>query len=371
MTSVTGGWINHIGSLALATLAALLITVIWALPGAASATGNEKQTEASVTFSAGGGDYHLVAFWTNPSDPTQDGSAANPFSPGSQVELRVESRGAINTIMMLRRGGRAPYLNGAGLFMPVASHKELSFQRYSWNPESRTIHKLATPYVQGLATIHMQASSVSGGLATWRFDNAQLGIAGWKTYHYFNVPQLSGSFYISPSADMLPDPPVEEELPSESAELVSAREQVRLATEQLEAATTALAKKRARADKLSERFRKADQAYESALAKRDKAALSHQEAVAKANRLAQAAVDKGAKAQARADEAAAVADRRFDRLTKRDAELQDASEARDTAKEKADRALAEAKAALAKQTAAAEALSTAEKALTALESPIV
>ena len=355
----------------IAALTALLITIIWALPEAAVATGQATQTNASVTFSAGGGQHHFVAFWVNPSDPTQDGSEANPFSPGSEVELRVEARGTFDNNVMLRRAGRAPHLNGAGLHMPVASHHELSFTRYSWNPESRTLHKLATPYVQGLATIHMRSYSVSGGLATWRFDNAQLGIAGWQTYHYYNVPQLSGSFYISPSADMLPEPPVEEEIPSESAELVSAREQVRLATEQLEASSAALAKKQARADRLTERFRKADQTYESAVAKRDKAALAHQEAVAKANRLAEAAVGKGEKAQARADEAAAVADRRFDRLTKREAELQDATEARNSAKEKADRALATAKEALAKQTAAAEALSTAEAALTALESPIL
>ena len=355
----------------IAALTALLITIIWALPEAAVATGQATQTNASVTFSAGGGQHHFVAFWVNPSDPTQDGSEANPFRPGSEVELRVEARGTFDNNVMLRRAGRAPHLNGAGLHMPVASHHELSFTRYSWNPESRTLRKLANAYVQGLATLHIRHSSVAGGLATWRFDDAQLGIAIWQTYHYYNIPQLSGSFYISPSADMLPDPAPEQELPGESAELVSAREQVRQAAEQLEAADAKLKKKRTRADKLAERLRKAEQAHESAVSKRDKAALAHQEAVAKANRLAEAAVGKGAKAQARADDAGEIADRRFDRLVKREAEVEDAAEARDAAQEKADRAIADVKEALAEQTAAAEALRAAESAVTALENAVL
>jgi len=154
---------------------------------------------------------------------------------------------------------------------------------------------------------------------------------------------------------------------SESAALLAAREQVSQARASVAEATEKSEKKKARADKLVERYRKAQKAYESAEEKRDAVAASHEKAVENSDRLAQKAVDGGTAAQARADKAAAKAAQKADRLAKKEADLKEAETARDAAKLRADRALAKMKAALAQLAELKEALRAATEALEALE----
>ncbi len=185
----------RVRSLLGALLAVLLIASLWAAPSAAAAS---TQVEGSAAFRAGYRDLTVVAQWVNPSDATQDGSESHPFTPGSRLRLRIDVRGFDLPSLRFIPGGW-PSLGGAAKGMSTGASYSWYLRSSSWN----------SAYADGVAHISIRPGGVTGGLASWSMDKAQLHMTEYgmnehgsvKIENTYKVPTLSGTFHIAPSKD--------------------------------------------------------------------------------------------------------------------------------------------------------------------------
>jgi len=163
---------------------------------AASAGANDpanEQTPATVTTTGTWDNttFTVTARWINSSDPTQTGSQAKPFTPGSKIDLQLTVSGFDPPQnMLLVQNGRLN-LGGSAVFMSQALSK-------NWYTKNSGRNRVA----EGFARIDIRPTSVAGGLATWSLASASLQFTNaFGDRVIREIPTLSGSFYIQPSVD--------------------------------------------------------------------------------------------------------------------------------------------------------------------------
>ena len=148
---------------------------------------------------AGYQDLTVAANWVNRSDPSQDGSRARPFTPGSKPEMRIKVTGFDPPDnMRLSTGGSSSVRVGG-----AAAHMSMGVSN-AWylNSRSADLWARATPSAVGFVSLDIRPTSVAGGLATWSMSKATFSFTdAFGDAVTYSIPALSGSFWIAPSDD--------------------------------------------------------------------------------------------------------------------------------------------------------------------------
>ena len=167
----------------LAALILILLAGVWALPGSASA---DTQVATSFTFDFKGRPITVVPSWYNPSDSSQDGSKANPFSPGSEIKLSLVASGFSGldiTRTTFYPNGPADLL-GAALGMSTGAAHNINLD-LNWSDFTQKIAPNA-------GRIQLSTPAGAGNQALWAFPDARFEFIHNGNYAF----PISGSFYI-------------------------------------------------------------------------------------------------------------------------------------------------------------------------------